>query len=433
MGIAEGDRDAFVAGRGPAADLLRAASRLSDAGAGAGSSDESAAIVVAAFRSVGLEPRILEDADGPRAVVASTGRAEGRPIGLVATVREPPSHEPPGGTEPEAPAPDRVGGTATDESEPAFPGVDDGWAAVAALVLAAGAIRGTSAPLRAEVQFHVGFDRLDGAPGRSTRTILAAGERPEAVVVAGALAGDGLRIATTAPGVLLGTLEVDGKVTHCGSRSTAIRPGGLGDAVGVNALEKGMRVIAALGDLEDQWLMVKTHPRLPPASCTIGVTAFDADAGYPFPAYFPDRARIGIRVAYPPGETVLAIEEEIERHVAGAAALDPWLREHPPRFSWETVSAPIDLGPDAPLARLLREVALPPSEAAEVTDPAGVTAGRSEAPFYAEAGIPAAIAGIARRTLGSPGGHGTRASDVVELSDLLARAAVAWSGGPDGR
>lgn len=55
-------------------------------------------------------------------------------------------------------------------------------------------------------------------------------------------------------------ITVTGKSTHAGNRPLAIRPGGPGDAIGVNALEKGVKVVQAIQDLETEWGMTKKHP-----------------------------------------------------------------------------------------------------------------------------------------------------------------------------
>ena len=54
-----------------------------------------------------------------------------------------------------------------------------------------------------------------------------------------------LTVSTVAAGVWILQIVVGGKSTHCGNRPLAIRPGGPGDAIGVNALEKGVRVVDA--------------------------------------------------------------------------------------------------------------------------------------------------------------------------------------------
>lgn len=374
----------------------------------------AAELVASTLRTTGLAPRVVAVDGRPVAVVAATaGRRVGRSLALVATVYQPVG---------ERSAAMASGELASAENDL---GTAGGWAWVAALALTA---RRRWAPDQ-DVHFHVGLHPAGAAPGTSSAAILGTGVGVDAAIAAAALAGEGLEIAIAAPGVLAGTLEVDGRVTHCGNRPASIRPGGPGDAVGVNALEKGMRVINSIRDLEDQWLMTKAHPRLAPASFTIGVTSFDATAGYPFPAYFPDRARIGLRVDYPPGESVASVEAAIEQHVGAAAALDPWLAAHPPRFEWRPVSPAMDMAPDHPFVTCVREVrssAL--GGAGHGTGRVATAVGRTEGSFYCSAGIPTVLAGFGSRVVPPCVGEQVGSEHVAGLAELLDRTTEAWCG-----
>ena len=77
-----------------------------------------------------------------------------------------------------------------------------------------------------------------------------------------------LTVSPVAPGNWYLRITVEGKSTHCGNRPLAIRPGGPGDAIGVNALEKGVKVVTWLQELEQQWGMTKTHPYFSPVEHT---------------------------------------------------------------------------------------------------------------------------------------------------------------------
>ena len=48
-------------------------------------------------------------------------------------------------------------------------------------------------------------------------------------------------------------IVVHGLSTHGGNRPLVIRPGGPGEAIGVNALEKAVRLLTALQELERDW------------------------------------------------------------------------------------------------------------------------------------------------------------------------------------
>jgi len=129
-------------------------------------------------------------------------------------------------------------------------------------------------------------------------------------------------------------VSVEGKPTHGGNRPLSIRPGGPGDEIGVNALEKGVKIVLALQELERQWAHSKAHPYFPPGWFTIMPGIFHADAGVSFPAFFPDRAELHWVLWAPPDEDHADIAREVEEYVAAACALDPWLVAHPPRLEW---------------------------------------------------------------------------------------------------
>ena len=82
-------------------------------------------------------------------------------------------------------------------------------------------------------------------------------------------------------------IHVEGRATHCGNRALAIRPGGPGDAIGVNALEKAVRIVVALQELEQQWGMTKSHPYFMPGFFSLLPGVFYADPGSRHPFLLP--------------------------------------------------------------------------------------------------------------------------------------------------
>lgn len=361
---------------------------------------EAAELASSLMIEAGVEPQVLFDQGSPVAVVGIIrGREPGSSLGIAASVVE--------------------------EAESA---TDAGWGAIAALMLVGTALRDSPAS-RGDVHLHLGLSRSGSLPGSATAAILANGHRVDAVMAIGASVGQGPQWTATVPGVLSGLIEVDGKVTHCGNRSASIRPGGTGDSVGVNALDKALIVIDAVRRLEEQWLLFASHPQLPPASFTIGITSLSADAGFPVPFYFPDSARIGLRVDYSPARQAESVSAEIEHHVRSFAVLDPWLSSHPPRFTWSTVSPPLDLAPDEPLIACLETASSRVDRREAGFDPAARAFGRSEAPFYAEVGVSAVVVGGGSKMMsGEPSYHDAIDESLV-LAELLTGAVNSWFGG----
>lgn len=407
-----------LAGDGALAEGLLAGSTHLRPGSSRAWTTAAVDLVVAALRDIGLETRVV-GGDQPVAVVATIpGVGTGPSIALAATVHEDE------GTAYATPAP------GVDREALARTSLGDvGWPALAAVVVTAARL-GRVHTRAGDTHIHLGVQSSGTAAGTSAAAVLSSAPRPDAVIASASIVGSMFELVTAVPGVIDGYIDIDGKVTHCGSRPSSIRPGGLGDAVGVNALEKAMRVIAALRDLEDQWLVAKTHAHLPPASATIGVTSFDADAGYPFPAYFPDRARIGLRATYLPGETAEAVRDEIEAYVLAASALDPWLRAHPPRCTWHPGSPAMSLPPAHPLARCLAEELASRPSMAPAANPGQWSTIRSEGPSYAVSGIATVLVGVGPADGSGPGSQ-AGSTEAMAVADVLTGAATRWHGAGD--
>ena len=111
-------------------------------------------------------------------------------------------------------------------------------------------------------------------------------------------------------------IHVEGRATHCGNRALAIRPGGPGDAIGVNALEKAVKIVVALQELEQQWGLTKSHPYFMPGFFSLLPGVFHADPGLDIPFYIPHRAEVAYSLWYPPDETA----DEVEGANRGARA-----------------------------------------------------------------------------------------------------------------
>ena len=199
-------------------------------------------------------------------------------------------------------------------------------------------------------------------------------------------------------------IEIDGRESHAGNRYRSIHAGGHGAGAGVNAIEKGLRIVTALQDLERQWGNLRHHPMLPPGFNTImpGIIVGGPGGGsngrlnvISNPGTSPNYCAIEYNLWYLPGESFEAISDEIEGFVGAVCQLDPWLREHPPRFTWklrDIFFPPAETAPGHPfiesLAAALRTVGASPRIE-------GFTAA-SELAWYAERGIAGTIFGPGR-------------------------------------
>ncbi|MFG6147107.1 acetylornithine deacetylase [Halobacillus sp. B23F22_1] len=131
-------------------------------------------------------------------------------------------------------------------------------------------------------------------------------------------------------GVITGWITVESPHTfHDASRRSMTHAGG--GLHGASAIEKMMKVINTLQDLEKHWAITKSSPGFPPGSNTINPAVIE---GGRHPAFVADRCRLWITVHYYPEEHYEEVIREIEDYITYAAKADPWLKDHPPQFSW---------------------------------------------------------------------------------------------------
>lgn len=278
-------------------------------------------------------------------------------------------------------------------------GAADMKGGVAAALVAMRAIQDTGITLRGDLWAHVVSD--EEVVGRGTRHLLRRLPPVDAVLVA---EPTDLAVMPVEGGLVHFRIEVDGRESHAGNRYRSIHAGGLGHDAGVNAIEKTLHIVTALQSLERQWANLRHHPMLPAGFNTltpgiiVGGPGGGADGRLNVisnPGTAPNYCAVEYNLWFLPGESFPAIRDEIEAFVQTACQLDPWLREHPPRFTWK-----------------LRDIYFPPAETPSShpfiqslstsletlgQEPAihAFTAA-SELAWYAEVGIPGTIFGPGR-------------------------------------
>lgn len=276
-------------------------------------------------------------------------------------------------------------------------GSTDMKAAVVAMWLVAQALEDAQASLAGDVQLHsvVGEETMQHELG--TTACLKAGFLTDAAVVCEPSSlPRPLTISPVAAGNWYFRIRVEGKSTHCGNRAEAIRPGGPGDEIGVNALEKGVKIVGWLQELERQWGMTKRHPYFMPGFFSILPGVFHSDPGLDIPFYFANQAELAYSLWYPPDESAVDVVREVESYVLGHAEHDPWLREHPPRFDWLNNWPPATTRWDEPITQAMAR-GHERANGVPVTAPSPQTpvafGAASDASFYEAAGIPAVVYG----------------------------------------
>ena len=126
------------------------------------------------------------------------------------------------------------------------------------------AIREAGIALAGDLWAHIVAD--EEVVGQSTRHLLRRLPAVDAVLVA---EPTDLAIMPVEGGLVHFRIEIDGRESHAGNRYMSVHAGGLGNRAGVNAIEKVLRVVTALQDLERQWGNFRHHPMLPAGFNTI--------------------------------------------------------------------------------------------------------------------------------------------------------------------
>nr|WP_275900890.1 acetylornithine deacetylase [Paenibacillus periandrae] len=131
-------------------------------------------------------------------------------------------------------------------------------------------------------------------------------------------------------GVITGWITVKSKQTfHDATRRSMIHAGG--KLFGASAIEKMVKLVQGLQDLERHWSVIKSYPDCPPGASTINPAVIE---GGRHAAFIADECRLWITVHFYPNETHEQVAQEIEEHIRLVAAGDVWLRDNPPEFTW---------------------------------------------------------------------------------------------------
>jgi acetylornithine deacetylase/succinyl-diaminopimelate desuccinylase family protein len=308
-------------------------------------------------------------------------------------------------------------------------GTTDMKGGVAAGMMAVRALHEAGVVLPGDLWLHVVAD--EEVVGFSTRRLIEKLPRADAVIDA---EPTDLKIMPTEGGLIHFRIEFDGRESHAGNRYMSVHAGGHGERAGINAIEKALKVVAALQELERQWGNLRSHPMLPPGFNTLlpGVIVGGPGGGHDGqltlvsnPGTSPNYCSVEYNVWYLPQERFEEIRDEIEAFVLNICSTDPWLRKHPPRFSWKLRNIffpPVDTPPNHPfiqaLAGALGQLGLP------VTVEAFTAA--SELAWYAEQGIDGTIFGPGRIAQAHSPDEYVEIEQLVAACKAMALTAAKW-------
>jgi formylaminopyrimidine deformylase len=251
---------------------------------------------------------------------------------------------------------------------------------------------------RGDIVFHVVSD--EEVVGNGTREIV---DRAPACDVTLSLEPTELKLCAAEGGLVHFRIEVEGVEAHASTRYLSVHAGGKGGG-GVNAVEKTVKIIVALQELERQWAIGKSHPILPPGYNTLSPAIIVGGPGggsdgrlnlFSNAGTAPNYCSVEYNMWFYPDEPYETVKAEVEEAVDAVCRADPWLREHPPKFTWKlgsiyfpALDVPLDHPAVATLAGCLDSVGLDPT-------PEGFGAATDLA-WYGERNLPGIICGPGR-------------------------------------
>jgi acetylornithine deacetylase/succinyl-diaminopimelate desuccinylase family protein len=249
-----------------------------------------------------------------------------------------------------------------------------------------------------DIYFHIVSD--EEVVGDGTREIAARAPGADVTI---SVEPSELALCAAEGGLVHFRIEVEGVEAHASTRYLSVHPGGAGGG-GVNAIEKMVKLIVGLQELERQWANTKSHPILPPGYNTLLPAIIQGGPGggkdgrlnlISNAGTTPNYCSLEYNLWFYPHETFEDVAAEVEAYIHALSQTDPWLQEHPPRISWKVKSIyfpPMDLALDHPAvvtaSKALAAIGLDPA-------PRGFGAATDLA-WYGERGLPGFICGPGR-------------------------------------
>ncbi|MFC7062356.1 acetylornithine deacetylase [Halobacillus seohaensis] len=230
-------------------------------------------------------------------------------------------------------------------------------------------------------------------------------------------------------GVITGWITVKSKQTfHDATRKDMIHAGG--NLFGASAIEKMMKVIEGLQELERHWAVTKSYPGYPSGTTTINPAVIEGGRNA---AFIADECRLWITVHFYPNETYEQVKEEVEQHILNVAKGDLWLKENPPTFEWGGSSMIEDRGeifpsleidPDHLGTQMLAQSHENVSEKGAVVD---VSPTVTDGGWLSDAGIPTAIYGPGDLNNAHAVNEQVSIPQLIEYTKVILQFIYTWS------
>lgn len=234
-------------------------------------------------------------------------------------------------------------------------------------------------------------------------------------------------------GVITGWIEIQSPETlHDGMRARTIHAGG--GVHGASAIEKMMKLIGGLQELEREWAVTKRFPGFAPGSTTINPAVIE---GGRHPAFMADRCALWVTVHFYPDETWQQVTAEIEDQLNRVAASDFWLRDHPPTYRWGGRSMIEDRGEIFPASSIeqdhpaVQALAAIHERAAQSEVQYAMWPSVSDAGWLSLAGIPTVIYGPGRLEEAHIIDEWINLDDLTTAARIYAEMIATWCNYPE--
>ena len=302
---------------------------------------------------------------------------------------------------------------------------------VTAMMFAVKILKDCGFRLKGDVFVHIVSD--EEVVGFGSRECADKAERPDFLIVTEPTRLD---ILPVEGGLEHMRIEISGREEHAGRRFSSIYPTDTEPGHGANAVEKGLKIVHALQELERNWSISKSHPLLPPGFNTLLPGIFIGGPGggedgrlrmHSNPGTTPNYCSIEYNIWYYPHESFDDIKRDVEACVMAVASHDPWLKDNPPKFTWNLRNIsfpPANTDPAHPGVKFLEEFLRHLGHAPQIK---GFTAAADLA-WYAEKGIPGIIFGPGDIANAHSPNEFVPVSDMLDATKAIALTLLAWCG-----
>ena len=234
-----------------------------------------------------------------------------------------------------------------------------------------------------------------------------------------------LKIAAATTGEVYIKLTVEGRAAHLANRPDSVWPSAKTEPPGVNAIEKMLKLLRALIELERDWGVHVRHPAMPPGRMTLNISTIH---GGTVISAFPASCEAVFSILFSPAYSVESMVEEIQQVIDRAAMNDLWMREHPPVLEWPHVVSgkqPIDMTQHDGAATLKGAFATALGRPGEFA----YASFTSDGNYFADRGQPTIIFGPGDLIMGTHGpDEYIPLADVVAASRVFGHLMIDWCG-----